>query len=292
MMSASEERGQARTSPPPRVSGLGPEPSVAYASTAGPIARIAAPTREIFEREYVGASRPVVITGIVDRWPAFTRWSHAYFLERFADAAVTMGRLRDGKTATDPNEGVSFETMTMRRGLEIVFSNECPSHYFVTQLKGPLLGVFDDVTQPKYYRPGPFSRSRLWIGGPGTVTHLHRDFPENLFAQVRGRKRFFLIPPDESSLVYPHPLLSRLPQASAVDAANPDYRRFPRFREAHPVTVDVGPGDMLFIPSRWWHQVHTLDMSLCINWWWQWGLWNAVRDVAELIQMRLRGVRY
>ena len=203
-----------------------------------------------------------------------------------------MGRLRDGKTATDPNEGVTFEIMTMRRGMELVFSDKCPSHYLVAPLKGPLRGVFDDVTQPKYCRRGPFARSRLWIGAPGTVTHLHHDFPENLFAQVRGRKRFFLIHPDESSLVYPHPLFSQLPQAGAVDAANPDYRRFPRFGEAHPVTVDLGPGDLLFIPSRWWHQVHTLEMSVCINWWWQSGLWNAVRDVTTILQRRVRGVRY
>lgn len=42
---------------------------------------------------------------------------------------------------------------------------------------------------------------------------------------------------------------------SPIDASSPDYDRFPLFREAEAIEFDQYAGDMLFIPSGWFHQV-------------------------------------
>ena len=58
---------------------------------------------------------------------------------------------------------------------------------------------------------------------------------------------------------------------SLVDFANPDFERFPRFREALDagVVADVEPGDAVFIPSMWWHHVQGLSaFNTLVNYWW------------------------
>lgn len=58
---------------------------------------------------------------------------------------------------------------------------------------------------------------------------------------------------------------------SLVDATVPDLARFPRFAVAMEVaqTAELMPGDAIYIPYMWWHQVVSLDsFSVLANYWW------------------------
>jgi hypothetical protein len=53
--------------------------------------------------------------------------------------------------------------------------------------------------------------------------------------------------------------------------AKPDFDRFPRFADALAAaeTADLEPGDAVFIPSMWWHNVESLGpLNLLVNYWW------------------------
>jgi len=39
------------------------------------------------------------------------------------------------------------------------------------------------------------------------------------------------------------------------DIRSVDPAEFPRFAEAHPIVVNQGPGETIFVPSGWFHQV-------------------------------------
>lgn len=54
---------------------------------------------------------------------------------------------------------------------------------------------------------------------------------------------------------------------SAVDVGAVDAERFPLFAEAAFEDTVLGPGDMLFIPNRWWHYVRSLSVSASCNFW-------------------------
>jgi hypothetical protein len=45
---------------------------------------------------------------------------------------------------------------------------------------------------------------------------------------------------------------------------------FPLFNEANKkkIMLDLEPGDILYIPRKWWHGVETLDTSISVNIWW------------------------
>ncbi len=56
-----------------------------------------------------------------------------------------------------------------------------------------------------------------------------------------------------------------------VDLNEPDFERFPRARQAleAAVVVDLEPGDAVYYPSMWWHQVEALSpFNIMINFWW------------------------
>lgn len=113
----------------------------------------------------------------------------------------------------------------------------------------------------------------IWIGNH-TLVPAHQDVPDNLTCVAVGRRRFTLFPPDQLENLYIGPLdFTPAGQAiSLVDSANPDFTRFPRFREAlkHAQTATLEPGDALFIPSMWWHQIEALDtFNVMVNDWWR-----------------------
>ncbi len=113
----------------------------------------------------------------------------------------------------------------------------------------------------------------LWLGNRARVA-AHFDVPDNIACVVAGRRRFTLFPPDQVGNLYVGPLdLTPAGQPiSLVDVANPDLARFPRFAQAldHAFTVELEPGDALFIPSQWWHAVEALEpISALVNFWWR-----------------------
>ncbi|MCV2360545.1 cupin-like domain-containing protein [Paucibacter sp. TC2R-5] len=113
----------------------------------------------------------------------------------------------------------------------------------------------------------------LWLGNRVRVA-AHFDLPDNIACVVAGRRRFTLFPPEQVANLYIGPLdLTPAGQAiSLVDIAKPDFERFPRYAQAlaQAQTVELLPGDAVFIPSLWWHAVEALEpISALVNFWWR-----------------------
>jgi hypothetical protein len=112
----------------------------------------------------------------------------------------------------------------------------------------------------------------IWLGNK-TVAAAHYDLSNNMACCAVGRRRFTLFPPEQIDNLYPGPL-EPTPGGqvvSTVDFQNPDFSRHPRFKAAMEAgqVADLFPGDLLFYPSMWWHQVEALDgFNVLINYWW------------------------
>lgn len=117
----------------------------------------------------------------------------------------------------------------------------------------------------------------IWIGNR-TCIAAHFDNTENIACVVGGRRRFTMFPPDQIGNLYPGPLdLTPAGQpVSLVDVRKPDLTRFPRYATALRAAevAELGPGDAIYIPALWWHNVEALeDFNVLVNFWW--------RDVPE-----------
>ena len=114
--------------------------------------------------------------------------------------------------------------------------------------------------------------SKVWVGTE-SIAAAHYDVPSNLACCVVGARRFTLFPPEQIHNLYPGPL-EPTPGGQVitmVDLKNPDFEKFPRARQAldAAVVVDLEPGDAVYYPSMWWHQVEALSaFNIMINFWW------------------------
>jgi len=124
--------------------------------------------------------------------------------------------------------------------------------------------------------PNPFvpagTAARLWIGNRVTVAP-HFDVSDNLACVAAGRRRFVMFPPEQTSNLYPGPMdvtPASLP-ISMVSLDEPDFDRFPRYREAlgTAYVAELEPGDAVYIPYLWWHGVQSLsEFNILTNYWW------------------------
>ena len=58
-------------------------------------------------------------------------------------------------------------------------------------------------------------------------------------------------------------------KSAVADIERPDLARFPRFARATPYEAALGPGDVLFIPALWFHNVVARDFSVAVNVFWK-----------------------
>ncbi|HSZ10306.1 MAG TPA: cupin-like domain-containing protein [Steroidobacteraceae bacterium] len=113
---------------------------------------------------------------------------------------------------------------------------------------------------------------RIWLGNRIT-TPTHVDEWNNVGCVVAGRRRFTLFPPEQIGNLYIGPLDFAPTGASMsmVSLRDPDFARYPKFRDALPAaqTAELGPGDAIFIPPLWWHHVESLEaFNVLVNYWW------------------------
>ncbi|KAH9946099.1 Clavaminate synthase-like protein [Epithele typhae] len=126
--------------------------------------------------------------------------------------------------------------------------------------------IFRDDWMNAYYAAHTADDFRFVYAGPaGTFTPLHRDVYASYSwsTNVAGRKRWWLFPPVQTPLLFRK---GREAHAEvAFDVRDVDPEEFPGFKHARPVIVEQGPGETIFVPSGWHHQVENLTNCLSIN---------------------------
>jgi hypothetical protein len=202
---------------------------------------------------------PFLMTGLVGKWPLCALTPSA-LRERYSHLPV---RARVGdyiSTAFAPDR--AMQDMSMLEYLELAADG---SHALPPYLGNLELRELNSLCHwPAYFsKMGP---PRFWIGPAGTRTPLHCDYDDNIFAQIWGSKRIFLAPPHHDEFLYPSEANAIL-FGSPFDPEAPDFEAFPLARQATMIELLVQPGDMLYVPAGWYHQVSALTFSLSSNRW-------------------------
>ncbi len=205
--------------------------------------------RRVTTRRLFGRAIPTIIEGAAAGWPAVRRWTWAWLRHHVGAVRVPVQRA-DGRIA--------------ERRLASVIDGFSSRAYVVDWnwlLDAPALAA--DVRTPRFaagdWMGGVPERIRpmlrwLYIGGAGTGSPLHQDVlcTHAWLAQLRGRKRWVIYPPDAFTA----------DQAAAHDAFS---RRGEASDRAAGRTRWVGelrPGDVIFVPALWWHQVRNPGPSM------------------------------
>lgn len=225
-----------------------------------PIERRGDLTPEEFYRDYV-EKKPVILTGAL-RCPALSKWSDDYFVDLGGHTLIKAksGKIADGAT-------VWLTLAEYIRGLQspaeesAVYLHDFSLLSAIEQLRHDL-HPFPLQYLPEWYRYKWWRNLFFFYGRKGSLTPLHFDNlgTHNLFFQVRGRKRFIIVPPSEHAHCYMHKY-----SWARVDPESPDFDRHPAFRRAHPSEGIVSPGDVLYMPPFTLHHVRGLDSCISMN---------------------------
>lgn len=113
---------------------------------------------------------------------------------------------------------------------------------------------------------------RIWLGNPSTIS-THYDELDNIACVVSGTRTFTLFPTEQIRNLYVSPFdltIAGVP-VSLVNVDNPDFNAHPRYKEAleKAYVAKLEPGDALYLPSLWWHNVKAEgDLCALVNYWW------------------------
>lgn len=239
----------------------------------------------------VAAQEPVIFRGLAADWP-LTRAGREGALSAIAYLqGFDAGRPVVGYTA-DPDvrgryfyrDGLQALNFQAQRVALSAYLDEMAKHLETADPPSLYVGSADldaylpglrqenDLSLPERAPDADPPVVSLWLGNRTTAAS-HYDTSNNLACCLVGRRRFTLFPPDQIENLYPGPL-DPTPGGqvvSLVDPAAPDLTRFPRFAAAAEAgqVAELQPGDVLFYPALWWHNVEALDpFNAMINYWW------------------------
>ena len=241
--------------------------------------------------QLIGEDKPVIFKGLARDLPlvqqglispqAAMAYINSFYQGKpvlvFTGEPDIKGRFSYNKTMDGFNFSGERHTMesffsTLTDALEM----ERPPHYYLgsTDLETFLPGLLDhnslNFNHDIFHHNG-FLKT-IWIGNETTAC-AHYDISHNMAVCMAGHRRFTLFPPSQIANLYPGPL-EPTPGGqviSLVDFTNPDFTKYPKFAEAltHAQVAELEPGDVLYYPSMWWHQVEALDrFNVLINYWW------------------------
>jgi hypothetical protein len=253
-----------------------------------PIERAGGLKPEMFYEQYLaGAGKPVIVTDATRSWRALSSWNFEFFRNRYASDAVNPRTycVPDCMKPMAFGEYVDYldvpETLPQGMWLDPKTLYPCrgPAHfvaplYLAWNVFGThpeLLGDiglspgFVDDWLPLLPRPlretldhgTRYFSAGLMIGPKNSRTTLHCDFLDShaYLAQIVGRKRCLLFSPDDSPGLY----------GGKVDPEHPYWDKYPLFRQVTTYFCTLEPGEVLFIPWRWWHYVVGLEKSITVN---------------------------
>lgn len=243
-----------------------------------PIRRVAASATSI--DELLRSGEPVIVEGLAARLGIPAAATSASLRERAGDATIDVA-FHDDATPYFLYSGGYGATVDHRRSmsidefLDMMFGPGPDPGSVVYQLLGvracggriaaeldefdrAIASVTDHRTEARF--------SGIWIGSGGVVTPLHHDAWPGLLFQTEGRKRVAMYHPgDRPNLAFRSPLKgagrwSDLPARSS----EADLDRFPGLARTRRLEAELRPGDTLYIPPFWPHEMEGIGPNISV----------------------------
>ena len=135
----------------------------------------------------------------------------------------------------------------------------------------------------------------LWAGNQRSLSALHKDYYENIYAVVSGTKEFLLYPPSDAIKLQERTFPSRKyclkgnSRRSSLKGLKKDDFVLTECQPSevswipfdsdsmdqpshsadhlHPIRITVKAGECLYLPALWFHQVSQQEETVSVNYW-------------------------
>ncbi len=207
--------------------------------------------RQFFEKE-----RPIVFGGAADHWKARDRWSGGYLRARYGEMPIPCGDgevlLSDLFEALDDEMSPHLWGVAVRRMSRELFED-------IDDLRGIDRSWFPHPLVPNGWVGRIDPEPELELGGAGSVSPLRREplGAYRLETQLVGTQRVALLPPEAALALGPMRSVRGGFRSSLPELDRLDFRNYPALGQFRAISVELEPGDTIFVPGCWWHEGKT-----------------------------------
>ncbi|GAB2717418.1 hypothetical protein GCM10027089_46920 [Nocardia thraciensis] len=205
--------------------------------------------------------RPVVFRGVAASWPVFEDYQPKQLLEKYRTEKVAA---LVSSNSVFTQETAPTEVLQYAEVMDSIFGDAKDGKKYYSRAAADPRPLAAQLPHRVGRRTQSSVASSVWVGQAGNLTPLHNDPWHGLLIQLYGRKRVRLFDPDEYRNVY-----GRVPRRASdmytelpAEDFDPSLDDYPRLRNASSYDVVLEPGDILYIPMFWWHQVESLDPAV------------------------------
>ncbi|KAI3367379.1 hypothetical protein L3Q82_026184 [Scortum barcoo] len=254
-----------------------------------------------FYRDWIGPNKPCIIRNAISHWPALSRWTPEYLREKVGSKVISVAVTPNGYA-----DAVNGDRFVMPEERQMSFSSVLDIVEGKVQHRGVLYvqkqcsnlldelpELTDDVEHHISWMSTALGEWRrlpdavnFWLGEASAITSMHKDHYENLYCVISGEKNFILLPPTDRPFI-PYgvyqPAVYRQRddgEFEVVDQNNsekvpwiplnpldPDLDQYPQYHRARPLHCSVKAGEMLYLPSLWFHHVQQSHGCIAVNFW-------------------------
>lgn len=198
---------------------------------------------------YLIPNRPVLLKGFMKKSKIFTKWTKDFLLENYGDMLFTLNSSIKGKNLAQKQFFLKDYLNYIEKPDE--FNYYMGGWQFENDRKELLL----DIDTPEVFKcitsdwdeKQQMKMRWLFIGPAYSYIPMHIDFYNTAAWHVvlEGQKTWYFFSPDQEKYLYNF----------EVDMNNIDYEKYPLLKEANCIYCVQEPGDLVFNPSGWIHQV-------------------------------------
>lgn len=202
-----------------------------------------------FLDDHYAANRPAILAGEIAGWPALARWTPDYLAARVGDAEIVHQGGRE-----------PFAALIRRIAAPDAGDDACLAAFDAGANAAALAPLRAEMGRiDTLLAHGEAADEGLLRIEPGRAfAPLRPALANSLLVQIVGTRRVILMPPSETPLL-PEGEHGSGAIGNVLDPANA--QRFPELLKVRLFEVVLVPGEALFLPIGWWHQVEALAFS-------------------------------
>ncbi len=231
--------------------------------TITPLESITEINQDLFLQNYLSNSRPVVIKNYTTSWPAYTKWNYEYFKKKAGNITVPLydsSKVTPDKKVNEPATHMKFADY-----LDLIAKQPSDLRIFLFNIFKEIPSLVKDYKMPTFLDGYLDKFPMMFFGGRGSKVfpHFDLDLSHVFLAHFGGKKKCMLFSPECSEKLYKIPFAVH--NLEDIDLENPDFETYPALNGLQGQEVILEHGDILFIPTGWWHYMYYTDDSFSLS---------------------------
>ncbi len=225
------------------------------------IDKVATIGHDEFSNSYFIPLQPLIIQDLAKSWPALKKWTPDFFKDQHGNQQVKV--YDESFVEAGEHYMTKAKSISLKDFINAIISTSQDLRMFLYNIKSEIPSLIDDITFPSLVDGLSKKFVFMFFGCKGSVTQMHFDIDMShvFHTSIFGKKTITLFPFEHSKNLHRYPFTCR----SYVNVDQPDFKQYPRLKNAQGYQVTLEPGETLYIPSGYWHHFVYDDAACAIS---------------------------